>query len=137
MSSFVVKNETIAEIVSYLSTQKNSPYNVVDRLLTRAGYNLENKTGREKLARDIQALNVRAVMERYSDERKEWHPFYYIETVPPSNIQAYRFLDQLLYQLAEGTVPQTDLYTLLDDIRGSIGREIIYNLPKYKQARDV
>ena len=137
MSAYVVDDSTINRIVSYFYTKSlGDRFYWPNRTIEEAGYNLEDKTDRERLANDMFALNVRAVNGRYGEgQAAEFRPldFQYMAAIPPQTIGAYKALDCLLYQCSERDVPNSDLYKMLWEVKVRLACEIVDNLPQYNR----
>jgi len=132
MSAYMVQDETINKIVAWAQSNKNAQW-----ILKRAGYDLEQESDRETFARRLFVLNKMGVESRYGrGEAKEFRAldFAYRQTIPPSNIHAYKAMQCLRYQCTEGRVPDTRLYNLLSDLMHNCASEIVSSLPAYNLA---
>jgi hypothetical protein len=68
MSAFIVRDVTINKIVSFLQLKAmGDPYYQPNRIVSSAGYAACNDGEAARLARDLFALNVRAVNHRYPE----------------------------------------------------------------------
>lgn len=138
MSAFVVSDTTINKIVSWLYQE---PTNAVtwggcQDILARHGYDIKTEQEARRLANDLFALNVRAVDERYwgGAQRFRTLDFEYVFMTPKSAIETVKALGCLMYQCAEGTVPETDLYKLMEEIINAMCRGIVMDSKEYQEA---
>ena len=135
MSSFVVDQESINKIVSYLyfTVAGDSPMRgPVDRALKSIDIDILSDSA--DLAAKMYDLNVNAFLARYPD--KTYTPFEFIHKtrLHVTDIPAYKLLECWLYQCTEGDVLQTDIYQVMRDIWNIIGHKIISDLPEYQAA---
>lgn len=135
MSSFVVDQESINKIVSYLYfiVAGDSPMRgPVDRALKSIDINILSDSA--DLAAKMYDLNVSAFLARYPD--KTYTPFEFIHKtrLHVTDIPAYKLLECWLYQCTEGDIDQTLTYQAMDKILRIIGANIISSLPEYQAA---
>jgi len=141
MSAFVVADETINTVVSWLEMKASGApdlyFGGCSRILAEAGYQVEFSEHAERLADDMFALNVEAVNQRYGEgEAEQFRPldFEYRFSIPPSPVRTVKALDCWMYQCAEGNVPETPLFKLMDRVRNAIYRGIVHSSEAYDQA---
>lgn len=135
MSTFLVNQETINKVVSYLffTVAGDSPIRgPVDRALKSVDINIISDATDLSVA--MYGLNVAAVRTRYPDKSFMPPKFVYVSVSCPTDIQAYKLLQCWLYQCNEGDISQTDFYQAMDKILRWIGEKIIYSLPEYQKA---
>jgi len=132
MSAYIVDNVTIDRIVTWIEDRMRIIFPVLyDRLMKEVRapfYNREDAIGLALLA-----MNVRAVNERY----RETNPvpaYRYVCRGPVTDIQALKSLQCLRYQCSEGSVPESKLYTLINDIISDLAQHIVSFLPQYEAA---
>ena len=130
MSAYIVEDHTIRRMVTYLAQDRNNPHWF--RKL-HAGFNIdphESPDEQEALAGLLLALNIRAVNERYGRRDtvapRVWAP------ASCSPIQAFKCLTCWLYQCAEGTVPDSELFQLMTEYKGCLAEDIVRTLPEYE-----
>ena len=136
MSAYIVDDKTINRIVNRLVHEVIS-YPFSDALkdrLSELGYDLSTDASTEKLAKDMFALNVSAVRQRYG---KVDHvlTFAYSRIDLTPLIQTLKSLNCWLYQCCEGDVPKSDLYKFFDDVfQTYLLKRIVYDLPELEKA---
>jgi hypothetical protein len=140
MSAFVVDDQTINGIISHLDARE---FDALARAAC-ATFTLEREDAEEGgLGEALRTLNVAAVLQRYPDcslERGDLPgpspllPYQYTPLLVDA-VQALKSLRCLLYQLTEGTIPETPLYRALEALANAWALEIVERLPAYDQAR--
>ncbi len=141
MSAFIVEDETINNIVSHFRHRTlEDQYYYPRRILSNLGYDLGTAEGREKLARDMFALNVEAVNQRYGEgEAEKFRPLnfqYQHIALPISNIQAIKTLSCWHYQCCEGDIPETSaLYKAMQEVKAAMAMEIVQHSPEWEAAK--
>jgi hypothetical protein len=134
MSCFVVRDEVITSFVTYLHQSVTDRFhngNYAARTFERdTNYILLNEEHCKRLARDMHALNVEAYNQRYGSS--EELPSLKFEFVVTSDLLAFKNLGCLLYQCAEGNVPDTDLYKALRKLEGVLAKAIVIQMPEYE-----
>jgi hypothetical protein len=141
LSAFIVENDTINRILSWLDIEVNSGNGLtsgrIRRELLPLGLDLSTKEGLGILGQAMYALNVRAVRARYDDaDESGMIPAYgyQFEYVPATVFTALKSLHCWHYQCAEGTVPDDPLYKVLEEVSNAICHGIVRSLPAYEQA---
>ncbi|RPJ40123.1 MAG: hypothetical protein EHM35_00525 [Planctomycetaceae bacterium] len=137
MSAYVVEDKTINRIVDFFYTKLlGDRFYWPARGITEAGYDLDKREDRERLASAMFALNVEAVNARYPDSAEQFRPlnFTYCPTPAPLPVSAYKSLRCWLYQCSEGNVPKTDLYKLMDEASKLLAMQIVDDSPAYQAA---
>ena len=119
MSSFMVEDRTINEIVYYVFD------NELDALFGI-------KMPRQKFAEALKKINADAIETKYRE-----HPDTGIKYEPAvaTKMQVYKDIRCLLYQCMEGKVPMQKTYKLLEKIGRYIAERIVENLPEYYKAQ--
>jgi hypothetical protein len=141
MSSFVVDDVTINNVVSYLYSKGNGPddwlrYRAVK--LAKMGYDLTNPEHCEKVANLMFELNVAAVNKRYGEgEAEKFRPldFKYLLAFPGSQMQAIKALETWLYQCLENDIHLHRLYGAMEQIRDMLCIDYVHNSEEYEAAR--
>lgn len=143
MSAYLVDKKTIDRIINYILNKRNSPdsytLSFIFRKLSEAGYSVQTEKGLIKLAKAMILLNRRGVSARYGENYNKIVTYTLDEFAPYMNgeeydIQTLKSLQCLTYQCAEGNVPNTKLYKLLELFERAIMSKIISELPSYKEA---
>ena len=134
MSTFVVRDETINRVVTWLSGtgQKFGCY------LSPLGYYVTDKALLTELAKEMFNLNVEAVNQRYGDgEAATFRPldFQYRCTPPATTFQVLKNLHCWLYQCHEGSIPEDELYLAFERVHNGLAHDIVSQLPEYKAAK--
>ena len=131
MSSFIVENQTINNIVSWLSLNgRDFPY--LAEKYEREGYYIRAGVRElKKLANAFRKMNERAVLYRYNDLGNT-PKFKYHRVKFPGPLQVYKNICCLLYQCDEGKVKKSKLYELLELTLDELSSKIINDLPRYK-----
>lgn len=123
MSAFIVGDETIDRILSYLKTHNTQSIELKGVDIT--------KFGRKLLSMNIDAVNQRYGGEYTGNEVKN----YTFNMVDVSPVQAFKSLRCFLYQCSEGNVPKRKLYKTMDKLSDEISYEIVTSLPEYENGR--
>jgi hypothetical protein len=135
MSSFVVSNETINTIASYIGSEVIRD-SYIKRRFKELGFDI--REGWEKiLARKLLMLNKGAVFQRYGRlleiEQLATNGFEYISR---NRFQILKSIQCFLYQCSEGNIPETsELYKLLRELEYKIMHEIIDDMKEYQDAK--
>lgn len=143
MSAFVVSDQTINELVSWLydigkrGTSSNRYY-LLWRL-REAGYKLDTQLGCKRLAEEIFTLNCDSIEQRYGEgQAEEFRPLDFDFEYSPMTVNVYQFLKSLRcfqYQCCEGNVPElSTLYDLLERLSGAVALSIVSDLDAYEAA---
>lgn len=134
MSSFMVEDKTINQIVSYLKDGRDLEW--LRRQLKEKGFDLDSKFGAEKLGKNMFYLNCIAIDDRYGkNQAEEFRTLdykYRLEIARP--MQAYKSLRCLIYQCSEGHAMKHETYKLLEFISDRLAHHIISKLPEYDKA---
>lgn len=130
MSAFIVNDEVIHNILSYLKEDWDDNYYLRNYVLK--GYGVETDQGLEILGQEFLDLNVEAVNQRYNElNPRKIYKFKYVNV---NIFQAYKSAKCLRYQYSEGEVPETPLYKILDEYIQTCAERIVDNLPQYEKA---
>jgi hypothetical protein len=138
MSSYIVDDETINKIVSYLYAKAvGGDTSIVSLGLVKMGWDLSNNPDHaERLANAMFDLNVAAVNARYGEtEAEKFRPldFQYIFT-PASQIGVIKALGCWMYQCTEGYTPKTKLYKAMTQTYFLLCKDYIQQLDEYEAA---
>jgi hypothetical protein len=132
MSAFVVAKVTIDRVVSALAFQHpTASYGA--RKFTEFGYDLTQESDCSFLGRDLWAMNVAAVNQRY-EENEAAQPYTFTR-VNVGPMQAVKSMKCLRYQCSEGDVPDRPLYKALDYAIASLAEHIVSAPPEYERAK--
>lgn len=135
MSAFVVGDETINRVVSFLATDREGDW-LRTYIQEQLGLDLTTGMGRETLANLMFSLNCDAVNQRYGDEQaKEFRPldFKYRMQISCSRVQCFKALQCWQYQCSEGDIDQNSLYQVMARIQGQIAEMIVTRLDAYEK----
>lgn len=135
MSSFLVEDRTINEIVGMLNTDRFR--RELERIKETAQIDPMSEYALDELAKAMFLMNVDAVNGRYgegraSDFRALNFQFHY---AMPSRVQALKSLTCYLYQCHEGDVPERPLYKALREFEHILAKDIVSEMPEYQRAR--
>ena len=134
MSAFIVSDKTINQIVTKFINDRSGEFY---RRKLKEQFNLnptDQTPDRQGFGSLLMALNIRAVNERYEDIQT--YSEYRFRLEPNlTMVQAYKSLQCWLYQCAEGTVPESELYQFMEEYKRYMADEIISALPEYDRAQ--
>lgn len=138
MSFFVVDDETINIVVSYLFAKGNGPddwlrYRAVK--LAKMGYDLAIPEHAEKLSNLMFEMKVAAVNKRSGEgEAEKFRPldFKYRLAYPGSQMQTIKALETWLYQCLEKDVHLHRLYGAMEQIRDMLCIDYVHNSEEYE-----
>lgn len=131
MSAFVVQNDVINAVVTYLSGRNAQ---TIQRLiLAETGHNIATRDGRIALGTAMHTLNCQAVDARYGAGDSAACSYRYAGKIVDA-VQAYKWLRCWLYQCTEGTIDETPLYATMERVSDALAHHIVSNLPRYEQA---
>lgn len=136
MSAYIVDDETINKIVSYLYAKANGPDSTAYPGLDKMGYNLLNPVDLERLAHLMFSLNVDAIQARYGEAEGEGFPlpdFKYVFT-PATQIEVIKALECWKYQCTEGNIPKSELYKAMVQTHYLLCADYIHRLGEYEDA---
>lgn len=131
MSAYMVEDNTINSIVSFLFNSRNNGWYL--HVLKQHGI-----TDPKRLGLRMFALNKWGVESRYGKgQAKEFRAldYTYMHTMPPTKIQAYKSISNWKYQCMEGKVPETRFYKLMSDIHDAVAHQIVQDLEAYQNAK--
>ena len=138
MSAFVVDDETINKVVSYLYAKANGPddwlrYRALR--LAKMGINPAIPEHCDRLAHLMFDLNVAAVNARYGEgEAEKFRPldFKYQLNFPGSQMQAIKSLETWLYQCLEGDINYHRLYVAMEEVRNMLCIDYVHSTEEYE-----
>jgi len=138
MSAFIVTDETINKVVSYLYAKANGPGLQELGLSTvqKIGFDLSDFDNCRSLAEQMFDLNVAAVNARYGrGEAEKFRPLnFQFRFIPSQLIEVIKALETWSYQCTEGDIPDQRLYKAMQDLRCELYREAVHQLPEYEAA---
>lgn len=146
MSAFVVEYKTINRVVSKLRAQVERGGHwektyLLAPVLEAAEVDSYGVEPLQDLGMALLAANVEAVEQRYPgskelpgriDEKPLDYRFQHEDNIPL--VWALKSLSCLLYQMAEGDVPDRPLYKALEHLRGLWAIQVVRELPEYDAA---
>ena len=134
MSAFVVEDETINRVITFLSIDRELDY-LRRQIKDETGCDLRTPEGCAELGTAMFDLNCNAVNQRYEpDAAAQFRELdYEYRLVPFSRaMQVYKSLGCWLYQCSEGDVPETSLlYSAMQRVKADLADHIISRLPEY------
>ena len=130
MSAFVISPDTMHNVVAAMRDDVAS----LDALNT--------------LGRDLYAMNIEAVMQRYPDCRNNYANMpgpidqqgigegyrFNPAAANPCAITRYKAARCLRYQCSEGDVPESEQYAKLNAAIDAMANDIVSHLPEFEQA---
>lgn len=138
MSAYIVEDETINRIVSYLDHDRDGEWmrRKVAGVLGVARFDVL------ALASAMFALNVEAVECRYGDSATygtgegSFRPLDFAYSYESANVfQVIKSLKCWLYQCSEGDIPeQSALFRVLEQYAGELACGIVSDMPQYEAA---
>lgn len=154
MSAYVVEDETINRIVSWIEREtignNGFTYGQVAHSLKQAGIDPEDNgrplrvVGNEpeksfpvRLGEAMSALNVRAVRERYEDADESGMigaPYQFTRVSSADPFVVLKSLHCWHYQCSEGDVPNDPLYKAFEEIIHAIEGALVRQMPQYDKA---
>ena len=138
MSAFMVEDETINRIVTWLRREVSTSHFAIDRLARKYGVYLGSSNWDEKLANAMFQLNCDGVNARYGEgEAEQFRPlnFRHKPEVYFSLVQVLKSLQCWMYQCCEGEVPQTKLYQFFEEVENHLALKIVMDLPEYEKTK--
>ena len=139
MSAYIVDNETINKVVSYLYAKAAGPGPRIHweaTKLFKMGYDLTSGPSCSELAHKMFDLNVAAVNSRYGEAAGEGFPlpaFAYAFT-PATQIEVIKALNAWKYQCTEGQVPELALYKAMVEVHYLLCIDFVEGTEEYEAA---
>lgn len=142
MSAFVVDDKTINRVVTYLRDDRDLKDWFGHQVSKRLDISILSQDGLAQLARLMHVTNVQAVQQRYPDEPAETLPgpireageHFHFRYELTGRMQALKSLQCWLYQCAEGNVPESAVYRLMERVKAEMALAIVSDLPEYERA---
>jgi len=137
MSAFIVSDQTINRIVSFIDNPNSKNTYIkdeVENLLKKFNMDLNENTEKKLnyLANCLLWLNKKAVDYRYSETNViNLIKYSYTST---SEIQVLKSIHCFLYQCSEGDYPEHRIFKFVEELRDLIESDIIHSLPEYEKA---
>jgi len=138
MSAFMVEDQTINRIVTWIKREVQTARYALDRLARKYNVDLTSDTWDETLANAMFQLNVDGVHARYGNGKAEqFRPlnFTYKPEGDTFRVQVLKSLQCWMYQCNEGDVPQTKLYRFFEEVENYLALQIVMDLPAYDKAK--
>ena len=139
MSAYVVADETINEIVTWLC----GPHRQWERRTVEEALDKQGKIGEtfhEQLGNAMFELNCNAVDQRYGDNQaQEFRPldYKYKALYSGSNYHTYDQLGSWIYQCSEGDVPESsELFKALNLVYNNMAHTFFRDLRERKEERE-
>src|SRR5205807_959972 len=137
MSAFMVEDQTINRVVTWLKREVQDGRFRLDWLAREYGVDLTSDNWDEKLAQAMFQLNCEGVNARYGEgEAEKFRPlnFMYKTEIYHSLVQVLKSLRCWKYQCSEGDVPDTKLYQFFEEVGHHLAVQIVMDLPEYDTA---
>ena len=138
MSAFMVEDQTINRVVTWLKCEVQISRFTLDCLAREYTVDLTSDNWDEKLAKAMFQLNCDGVNARYGDgEAEKFRPLYFTYK-PEGNtfrVQVLKSLQCWMYQCNEGDVPQTKLYRFFEEVENYLALQIVMSLPEWDKAK--
>ena len=144
MSAFVVDDETINRVVSWLNVQAMGgaeKWRYCLKPIHRSGYILDTEIGCKRLGEEMFTVNCNSIEQRYGEgEAKEFrdldYKYVFMGFGAVQNVeQVIKSLRCWLYQSCEGNIPETSvLYQAMEQLSKDIAFAIVQASPKYDGA---
>jgi hypothetical protein len=138
MSAFMVGDQTINRVVTWLTREVAASHFELHRLAREFDIDLTSDRWDEKLANAMFQLNCDGVNARYGEgEAEKFRPlnFKYKQEDYFSLVQVLKSLQCWMYQCCEGDVPQTKLYQFFEGVERHLALKIVRDLPEYEKAK--
>jgi len=136
MSAFMVDDITINKVLAWIRYDRHGKW--ISRMLAKdLGTEVKGHAALESLGHRLFRMNILAISQRYGEgEAEKFRPldYKYESVLPSTKIQTYKSLQCLMYQCAEGIVPETNLYKAMDNFQNRLARDIVSDLDSYKAA---
>ena len=135
MSSFIVQDKTINNIVGHLiAKQYKGNYDHAFRILKPLGIaSMKEHPQRKQLALEMHKLNVYAVNGRYK-EINSWEDFEFAPEYDVTRYQALKSIQCWLYQCSEIDADERPVFKFIEEVKNSLMRDIIEDIPEYKNT---
>ena len=131
MSCYLVENETIDRIISYLEHENHG----ID---SAGGINIQKMSVEEKqsFGNELLKMNCESMIAIYGQAEEEdlLSESYQISFRLVDIMQAFKSFQCFLYQCSEGKCPESSLYRKIERVKNHIASQIISNLPEYQKA---
>ena len=138
MSAYIVEDETINRVVTWLTREVQSSRLTLDWIAKDFDVDLTSDGWDEKLAHAMFQLNCHGVIARYgAGEPEKFRPQNFTHKPEPygSLVQVFKSLQCWMYQCNEGDVPQTKLYQFFEEVERYLAVKIVMDLPEYDKAK--
>lgn len=139
MSAYIVDDETINKIVSYIFAKALAPDSSIQweaTKLAKMGYSLISAYSCSELAHKMFDMNVAAVKARYGEAEGENFPvpvFEYLFT-PATQIEVIKAIKAWKYQCTEGRVHTLALYKAMVEVHSLLCIDFVEQTEEYEAA---
>lgn len=139
MSAYIVEDETINKIVSFLYAKANGPDSSIRweaTKLFKMGFDLASSLSCSDLAHKMFHMNVAAVNARYGEgEAEMFRPLdFRYQFAPASQIEVIKALKAWKYQCTEGEVPDLALYKAMTEMHCLFCIDFVEQTEEYEAA---
>jgi hypothetical protein len=141
MSAYIVEDEMINKIVSYLYANANGPDPSINWKTTKLfgmGFDFTSGPSCPELAQKMFDLNVAAVNARYGEREAEKFSTCYFQYrfVPASQIEVIKALKAWKYQCTEGQVPDLALYKAMLEVHSLLCIDFVEHTKEYIEGSE-
>lgn len=139
MSAYIVDDDTINKIVSYLFAKASGPDPSIhwkNTKLFKMGYDLSSSSSCYELAHKMFDMNVVAVNQRYGEgEAEKFRPLdFKYQFVAATQIEVIKALKAWKYQCTEGCVPDLALYQAMTEVHSLLCIDFVEQTEEYEAA---
>lgn len=140
MSAYIVEDETINKIVSFLYAKANGPDSSIRwdaTKLFKMGYDLASSSSCSDLAHKMFDMNVTAINAKYGEgEAEMFRPLdFRFQFAPASLIEVIKVLKAWKYQCTEGDIPKLALYSAMDELHCLLCIDFVEQTEEYEVAK--
>jgi len=136
MSAFMVNTNVMAKVVTAILLNLDTfDGESTHRTALLAAPTHAQKEASSKIGRKLFLMNRRALHARYvcSDDNP-LPQFVFERWADATPVEQFKAIHCLLYQCAEGNVPESPLYDELNRAAGELAQRIVQDLPDYDKA---
>jgi hypothetical protein len=136
MSAYMVRDETINRVITWLSWEINRSDWLKRKVDEELHLDLSKSNWEEELGHAMFQLNIDGVNERYGEGAQKFRKLNYrYSPVHGSQIQVLKSMQCWLYQCMEGEVVKNPLYQFFDIVIAPyLMSSIISDLPEYQRT---
>jgi hypothetical protein len=135
MYAFMVNTNVMAKVVTaiLLNLDTFDGESTCRRAMLAAPTNQQKEIGTQ-IGRKLFLMNRRALRARYGCDDHLHPEFVFERWADTTPVEQFKAIHCLLYQCAEGNVPNSLLYDALNHVAGELAQRIVQDLPEYDKA---